>query len=105
MSANDPGCVKTRKIRESREYFFLHQLKSDMLANICAPKRGLDKRLFYRRHASLSFYTAKTQSDILDRHVEVDNYAPTLQVKTLTASVRSLSDATRSCFSATLLMR
>ena len=27
-----------------------------------APKRGLDKRLFYRRHASLSFYTAKTQS-------------------------------------------
>jgi hypothetical protein len=30
-----------------------------MLANICAPKRGSDKRLFYRRHASLSFYTAK----------------------------------------------
>ena len=62
MSANDPGCVKTRKIGESRECFFLYQLKSDMLANICAPKRGLDKRLFYRRHASLSFYTAKTQS-------------------------------------------
>ena len=42
--------------------FFLNQLKSDMLANICTPKRSLDKRLFYRRHASLSFYTAKTQS-------------------------------------------
>jgi hypothetical protein len=63
MSAYDPGCVKTRKIGESRECFFLHQLKSDMPANICAPKRGLDKRLFYRRHASLSFYTAKTQSE------------------------------------------
>ena len=60
MSANDPGCVKTRKFGESRECFFLHQLKSDMLANICAPKRGLDKRLFYRRHASSSFDTAKT---------------------------------------------
>jgi hypothetical protein len=62
MSANDPGCVKTQKIEKLRECFSLHQLKLDMLADICAPKRCLDKRLFYRRRASSSFHTAKTQS-------------------------------------------
>jgi hypothetical protein len=54
--------VKTQKIEKAKECFFLHQLKLDLLANICVPKRSLNERLFYRRRASSSFPIAKTQS-------------------------------------------
>ena len=38
------------------------QLKSNALANLRAPKRDLEERLFYRSHASPRFYTAKAKS-------------------------------------------
>ena len=41
---------------------FLVLLKPNTLANLRAPKRDLEERLFYRRRASPRFYTAKTRS-------------------------------------------
>src|ERR1700719_4563683 len=54
-------CVKTRKIEKSRECFFLDQLKSDSLGNVCATIGDSDERFFCRQRARLSFYTAKIQ--------------------------------------------
>ena len=61
VDANDPGCVKTQKIVERRERFFQDGVKSNSLANVCAPKRESAKCLFYRIRPLGRFYTTKTR--------------------------------------------
>ena len=57
--ANDPGCVKTKKIVEGRERFFQDRVKSDSLANFCAPKREFAKCPCYRIRPFKRFYTPR----------------------------------------------
>ena len=59
---NDPGCVKTQKIAERRECFFLDGTKSDLLTNFWTSKRAFAKCVFYRIRSPKRFYTAKTRS-------------------------------------------
>ena len=49
---------------------FLRLAAIDLFRNVCAAKRLLAERLFYRRRASLSFYTAKALSGHSERASE-----------------------------------
>jgi len=71
MTAFDPGCVKTPKVRKPLEWSFSEWPKSNALIECRGQNCHAEECLFYRSLALPRFYTAKTHF----RHQQVRQFS------------------------------